>query len=71
MRQLTAILHKGDSDEGGFWATCVEVPGANGQGETEQECLQDLADAVRLLIEMGREEALKGDPAARELPLAV
>src|SRR5436190_3684873 len=65
MRQLTAILHKGDPDEGGFWATCLDVPGANGQGETEQECLQNLAEAVRLLLEVGREEALKGDPRAR------
>ena len=71
MRQLTAILHKGDPDEGGFWATCLEVPGANGQGETEQECLEDLAEAVRLLLEVGREEALKADPTAKELPLAV
>jgi predicted RNase H-like HicB family nuclease len=71
MRQLTAILHKGDPDEGGFWATCLEVPGANGQGETEAECLENLADAVRLLLETEREQALAQDPAAKELPLSV
>lgn len=71
MRQLTAIIHRGEPDEGGFWATCLEVPGANGQGATEAECLGDLASAVRALVEMEREEALRQDPAAREVPLAV
>ncbi len=71
MRQLTAILHHGDPDEGGFWATCLEVPGANGQGDTQEECLRNLADAVRLLVELEREQALKDDPAAQEVPIAV
>ncbi|MBN1605621.1 MAG: type II toxin-antitoxin system HicB family antitoxin [Polyangiaceae bacterium] len=71
MRQLTAILHQGDPDEGGFWATCLEVPGANGQGDTQEECLRSLADAVRLLLELEREQALKDDPTAQEVPIAV
>jgi len=62
MRQFTAIVHRGEKDEGGFWATCLEVPGANGQGETEAECLEDLANAVRLLIDLQREGVLKEDP---------
>jgi hypothetical protein len=45
MRELTAMLHPGEPDEGGFWATCREVPGANGQGETRVECLKSLAEA--------------------------
>jgi predicted RNase H-like HicB family nuclease len=65
------MLHNGEPDEGGFWATCLEVPGANGQGETETECLENLADAVRLLVDVEREQALQGDPSAREIPLAV
>jgi predicted RNase H-like HicB family nuclease len=48
MREFTAILHAGDPDEGGFWATCLEVPGANGQGETREACLKDPAEAVQL-----------------------
>ena len=71
MRQLTAILHRGDPDEGGFWATCLEVPGANGQGETQEECLNSLAEAVKLLLEDEREQALKDDPLAQEIPIAV
>lgn len=28
----------------------MEVPGANGQGETEEECLRDLMAAVKLAL---------------------
>ena len=50
MKKLTAIVHRGEPGEGGFWATCLEVPGANGQGETKEECLQNLKEAVQLLL---------------------
>jgi len=71
MRNLTAILHRGDPDEGGFWATCLEVPGANGQGKTEKECLSDLAAAVKLILEVNEEEALRDDPNAVKTRLAI
>ena len=71
MRQLTAIVHHGDPDEGGFRATGLEVPEANGQGDTQEECLRSLADAVRWLVELEREQVLKDDPAAQEVPIAV
>jgi len=58
MKNYTAILHRGEPDEGGFWATCLEVPGANGQGENEQDCLADFAQAVRLVLEISREGSL-------------
>lgn len=71
MRNLTAILHRGEADEGGFWATCLEVPGANGQGDTEEECLHDLAAAVKLILDLNEEEALREDPQAIKTILAV
>ena len=69
MKQFTAIIHQGEPDEGGFWATCLEVPGANGQGETREECLRDLADAVQLLLDTEREEAFRLDPGAETTDL--
>ena len=71
MRNFTAILHRGEPDEGGFWATCLEVPGANGQGETEEECLRDLSSAVALILEVNEEEAMRDDPHAVKTSLAV
>ena len=38
--QLTAIIEK--APEGGFWAICLEMPGANGQGETVEEARKTL-----------------------------
>ncbi len=69
MKKLTAILHRGEPDEGGFWATCLEVPGANGQGETKEECLADLTNAVQLLLEAEREEVFRLDPRAETADL--
>lgn len=71
MKKYTAILHRGEPDEGGFWATCLEIPGANGQGETKSQCLADLSEAVRLILEVNREEAFRHDPEALETELAL
>ena len=70
-KQFTAIIHQGKPHEGGFWATCLEVPGANGQGETKDECLRNLGQSVELLLETGREEAFRLDPQAEAVELLV
>ena len=62
MKKFTAVIHRGDPNEGGFWATCLEVPGANGQGQTREECLTDLKSAIQLLLDTEREEVFRLDP---------
>jgi len=47
--EFTAIIES--VPEGGFWAVCPEVPGANGQGETLEEAKQSLTEAIRLIFE--------------------
>jgi predicted RNase H-like HicB family nuclease len=47
MKKFTAIVHHGEPVEGGFWGTCLEVPGANGQGQTKEECLGNLKEAIQ------------------------
>jgi predicted RNase H-like HicB family nuclease len=71
MRRFTAVVHRGEPEEGGFWATCLEVPGANGQGETREECLRSLAEAIQLLLECEREEVFRLDPKAETTELLV
>jgi predicted RNase H-like HicB family nuclease len=71
MKKLTAIVHRGEPDEGGFWATCLEVPGANGQGETKEECLANLKNAIQLLLETEREEVFRLDPQAETTELVL
>lgn len=70
MKQFTAIVHWGEPGEGGFWATCLEVPGANGQGETKGQCLANLKEAIQLLLDTQREEAFRLDPQASPQSLA-
>lgn len=45
-----------------FIAYCPEVPGANGQGKTLDECRESLVDAIRLILEDRREQGLAGVP---------
>jgi predicted RNase H-like HicB family nuclease len=45
-----------------YIAYCPEIPGANGQGKTEEECLANLRDAIELILEDRREDALRGLP---------
>jgi predicted RNase H-like HicB family nuclease len=39
---------------------CPEIPGANGQGRTKAAALKNLADAIALILEDRREDALRG-----------
>jgi len=71
MKQFTAIVHRGEPSEGGFWATCLEVPGANGQGETKEECLGNLKEAIRLLLDTERAEVFRLDPQAETTELVL
>ncbi len=52
-------------EQDGEWyiAYCPEVPGANGQGRTIEECKQNLSEAISLILEFRLEEALRGVPA--------
>lgn len=58
--EFTAIIEP--APEGGFWAICPEVPGANGQGETIEETKASLKAAIELLLEDRRADILRGLP---------
>jgi predicted RNase H-like HicB family nuclease len=57
--EFTAIIEK---DGDWFIAYCPEIPGANGQGRTVEECRQSLAEAIALILEDRREDSLRGVP---------
>ncbi|HUQ94899.1 MAG TPA: type II toxin-antitoxin system HicB family antitoxin [Bryobacteraceae bacterium] len=64
--EFTAIVEQ----DGAFYiAYCAELPGANGQGNSREECLADLREAIALVLEDRREDSLRGMPAeaTREL----
>ena len=64
--EFTAIIEK---DESWYIAYCPEVVGANGQGKTIEECKASLAEAISMILEDRRKDAMRGvpDDAIREV----
>ena len=58
--EFTAIID--EAPEGGYWAICPEVPGANGQGESVKEAKESLRGAIELILEDRREDIFRGLP---------
>ena len=56
--EFTAIIEP--APEGGYWAICPEIPGANGQGETIDEAKKSLKNAVELILKDRRDDYLRG-----------
>ncbi len=56
---FNAIIEKGDSFYIGY---CPEVPGANGQGKTIEQCKESLKEAIKLILQDKLEDALRGLP---------
>jgi len=57
--EFTAIIER---DGDWFISYCPEIPGANGQGRTVEECRTSLVDAIALILEDRREDGLRGVP---------
>jgi predicted RNase H-like HicB family nuclease len=66
--EFTAIVERD-----GPWhiAYCAEVPGANGQGQSREECLANLREAITLILEYRREESLRALPPDARQELVV
>ncbi len=66
--EFTAIMKRE-----GDWhiACCAEVPGANGQGRTREECLANLREAIALILEHRREDSLRSMPPDGQQELVV
>ena len=64
--EFIAIIEK---DGDWYIAYCPEVPGANGQGKTIEECKASLSEAISLLLDDRRQDAMRGLPedAIREI----
>ncbi len=58
--EFTAIIER---DADWYIAYCPEITGANGQGRTIEECRRNLAEAIALILEDRREDALRGLPS--------
>ena len=66
--EFTAVVER---DGASFVAYCPEIPGANGQGRTKEECLESLKAAIELILHDRRENGLKGVPEDAEREIIV
>ncbi len=62
--EFTAVIER---DGEWFIGYCPEIPGANGLGQTTEECREDLAEAIKLILEDRREDGLRGVPADADI----
>lgn len=58
--EFTAVIER---DGDWFVGYSPEIPGANGQGRTIEECRDSLRAAIQLILEDRREDGLRGAPA--------
>lgn len=49
-RRFTVVLEK--DEDGGFSVQCVELPGAISQGQTRDEALENIREAIELVLEV-------------------
>jgi len=54
--KYTIILEK--EEEGGYSAQCLELPGAISQGETKEEALRNIKEAIEAVLEVLNQEVL-------------
>ena len=53
--QFTVKLE--ESDEGGYTAQCLELPAAISEGDTKEEVLENIKEAIQLVLEVSQEQA--------------
>jgi predicted RNase H-like HicB family nuclease len=66
--EFTAIV---ETDGPWHIAYCAEVPGTNGQGQSREECLASLREAIALMLDYRREESLRALPPDARQELVV
>ena len=52
--KYTAILER--EEEGGYSVQCLELPGAISQGETKEEALRNIKEAIEVVLEVLNQE---------------
>jgi predicted RNase H-like HicB family nuclease len=61
--KYTVVLEP--QEEGGFTVQCVEIPGAISQGETREEALANIKEAIELVLEVQWKELHRQRSTAR------
>jgi predicted RNase H-like HicB family nuclease len=67
--KLKVIVH--DAEEGGYWAEVPAIPGCATEGDTFEELLQNLYEAIDGCLSVDLDEAGTDDGKTRVLDIAV
>jgi len=50
-KKYNVVLHS-DAEDGGYWIECPALPGCSSQGETVEEALEMIKDAIEGYLEV-------------------
>ena len=65
--KYTVILEA--QEEGGYTVRCLELPGAISQGETKEETLENIKEAIGLVLEVLSQELATSNAQVLEIDL--
>jgi len=57
-KQYDVVLHP-DTEDGGYWVECPDLPGCDSQGDTVEEALEMIKDAIKGHLEVVAEKKKK------------
>lgn len=57
--KIKAVVH--EAEEGGYWAEVPAIPGCSTQGETQEELMKNLREAIEGCLAVDVEPARKTD----------
>lgn len=69
MNKFAVVIHH--EPEGGFWAEVPALPGCYSQGETEDELMENIREAINGVLEVMKERGTKPESDVRILDLVV
>ena len=64
-RKYPVVLHA-DTEDGGYWVECPSLPGCSSQGDTVEETLEMIRDAIEGHLEILSEDAKNVRTRARK-----
>ena len=67
--KFTVVVHP--EPEGGYWGEVPALPGCYSQGETVEELLTNLKEAIGVTLDVMREDGRSPEPNVQVLELAI
>jgi len=68
---LFKVILRPDSEDGGFNVSCPALPGCHSQGDTEEEALENIKDAITGCLEALNQRAQAHDVSERIVEVAL